>query len=104
MRPTVRLSFDRAEVLCHPPEGQASDAVDAARRWLDERFTAYECEPLRPLGKVLTNDKLIALAQAIGARGFEADETLRHDFARAATTLLGSGSVHIDVDARKVSF
>lgn len=104
MRASVRLSFGPAEVICHVPEGAPSDSADWARSWLDERFTAYECEPLRPLGKVLTRDKLIVLAEAIGARGFEADETLRQDFARAATAMLGSGSVHIDVEAQKVSF
>lgn len=104
MRPSVRLSFGPAEVLCHPPEGASPGSVEDARRWLDEQFTAYECEPLNPLGKVLTRDKLIVLAEAIGVRGFEADEALRQDFARAATAMLGSGSVHIDVDARKVHF
>jgi hypothetical protein len=104
MSASVRLSFGPAEVICHPPEGAAPDSVENARRWLDEQFTAYECEPLNPLGKVLTKDKLIVLAEAIGVRGFEADETLRQDYARAATALLGSGSVQVDVDARKVSF
>jgi len=103
MSASVRLSFGPTEVICHPPEGSAPDAVENARRWLDERFNEYECEPLRPLGKVLTKDKLIVLAEAIGARGFEADATLRQDFARAATALLDSDAVHIDVDARKVS-
>jgi len=104
MSASVRLSFGPAEVICHPPEGAASDSVENARRWLDEQFTAYECEPLNPLGKVLTKDKLIVLAEAIGVRGFEADAALRQAFARAAIAMLGSGSVHIDVDARKVAF
>ena len=93
----------------HPQEidlhaGTAPQGHEEARRWLDEQFTAYECEPLNPLGKVLTKDKLIVLAEAIGVRGFEADAALRQAFARAAIAMLGSGSVHIDVDARKVSF
>ncbi|MBL8347952.1 MAG: hypothetical protein JNN03_21140 [Rubrivivax sp.] len=104
MKATVRLSFGPTEVLCHLPQGSAPQAVEDARRWLDDRFVAYECEPLRPIGKVLTRDKLIVLAEAIGARGFEADEALRGDFARAAMAMLGSDSVHIDVDARQVSF
>lgn len=104
MTATVRLSFGPVEILCHPPEGQAPQPADEARRWLDEQFTAYDCEPLRHLGKVLTGDKLIALAEAIGARGFEADAALRGAFARAATAVLGSAAVHVDVDARSVSF
>ncbi len=104
MKPTVRLSFGPTEVICHLPEGSSPQPVEEARRWLDERFTAYECEPLGHLGKVLTRDKLVALADAIGRRGFEADEALRADFARAAVAVLGSESVHIDVDGRQVSF
>ncbi|MBK9132935.1 MAG: hypothetical protein IPM15_00870 [Betaproteobacteria bacterium] len=104
MKPTVRLSFGPTEVICHLPEGSAAQPPEEARRWLDEQFVAYECEPLRALGKVLTRDKLIALADAIGPRGFEADEKLRGDFARAAAAVLGREGVHIDVDARQVSF
>ncbi len=104
MNATVRLSFGPNEVICHVPAESASQPVEDARRWLDERFVAYECEPLRQLGKVLTRDKLVALAEAIGHRGFEADEALRVDFARAAVAVLGSESVHIDVDGRQVSF
>lgn len=103
MSASVRLSFGPTEVICRPPEGAKPDSAENARRWLDDQFTAYECEPLNPLGKVLTKDKLIVLAEAIGVRGFEADEKLRQDFARAATVMLGSSSVHIDVDARQVS-
>ncbi|MBI5719119.1 MAG: hypothetical protein HZC37_15745 [Burkholderiales bacterium] len=104
MNATVRLSFGPTEVICHLPKDGAAQPLEDARRWLDDRFVAYECEPLRALGKVLTRDKLIALAEAIGAQGFEADEALRADFARAAATMLGSESVHIDVDGRQVSY
>lgn len=104
MKATVRVSFGPTEIHCHLPEGTAPQALEDARRWLDEQFVAYECEPLRALGKVLTRDKLVALAEAIGAGGFEADEALRTAFARAAATVLASDSVHIDVDGRQVSF
>lgn len=104
MRPTVRLSFGPTEVIAHAPEGRAPWSVDEARRWLDEQFTARECEPLRPLGKVLTNDKLVVLADAIGPAAFEADDALRADYAAAATALLARPHVHVDVDARSVSF
>ena len=104
MKATVRLSFGPTEVICHLPEGGAPQSAEEARGWLDEKFVSYECEPLRALGKVLTGDKLVALADAIGVKGFEADEGLRAEFARAATAVLGSQSVHVDVDARQVSF
>ncbi len=103
MKATVRLSFGPTEVICHAPQGSAPLPVEEARRWLDDRFVTYECEPLRHLGKVLTRDKLIVLAEAIGPEGFNADEALRGEFARAALAMLGSESVHIDVDGRQVS-
>ena len=40
---------------------------EAARQWLDEQFVALECEPIRASGKVLTADKVMALATAAGA-------------------------------------
>jgi hypothetical protein len=104
MRATVRLSFGPVEVICHVPADGRAMTADDARRWLDEQFNAHACEPLRPMGKVLTGDKLVALAQAIDAHGFQADERLRGDFALAATALLGSDEVHIDVDTHKLSY
>ena len=104
MRSTVRLSFGPIEVICHVPVGHGALGAEDARRWLDEQFIAYECEPLRPMGKVLTGDKLVVLAQAIGATGFQADERLRTAYALAASAMLGSDEVHIDVDTHKLSY
>jgi hypothetical protein len=103
MKPTVRLSFGPEEVRASPPEGESPWPADQARRWLDEQFVAYDCEPLRALGKVLTADKVLAIAKAIGVGGFRSDERLRLDFARAVTAALGSSFVHLDVDANSVS-
>jgi hypothetical protein len=82
MRPTVRISFGPAEVIAPLPENDRRWSADQGRRWLDEKFTAYECEPLRAMGKVLTADKLLALAAEIGHDAFAADEALRTDYAR----------------------
>lgn len=40
--------------------------MEEARRWLDDQFTAMECEPLRASGKVLLADKVLLVAQAAG--------------------------------------
>ena len=55
-----------------------------ARRWLDEQFVANECEPLRATGKVLTVDKLLAIAASVGRRRFDDDESFRFAYANAA--------------------
>ena len=39
---------------------------EAGRRWLDDQFTALDCEPLRASGKVLLADKVLTVARAAG--------------------------------------
>mgnify|MGYP003338903583 CR=1 FL=1 len=102
MKASVRISFGAAEVAATLPDTPATWPADEARRWLDEQFIAYDCEPLRPLGKVLTADKLVVLARAIGPRTFADDEALRTAYARAAVAALGRDDVHIDAEAGQV--
>lgn len=104
MRPSLSIVFGTAEVLVNLPADAAAWTAEQARRWLDEQFVAYDCEPLRASGKVLTADKLLAIADAIGQRGFEQDEALRLAFAQAATAALSRQVVRIDVDARAVTY
>jgi hypothetical protein len=104
MRSTVVIAFGTADVLVNLPAGEAPWSADKARRWLDEQFIANDCEPFRASGKVLTADKLVAIAEAIGQRGFEQDEALRLAFASAAEAALSRPMVRIDVDAHTVSF
>ena len=104
MRSNLSIVFGTAEVSVEVPSADVAWSSDEARRWLDEQFVANECEPLRASGKVLTADKLLAIANAIGQRGFEQDEPLRLAFARAAFAALSRSVVRIDVDARSVSF
>jgi hypothetical protein len=77
---------------------------DDARRWLDEQFVANDCEPLRASGKILTADKVLALAQAAGERRFADDAAFAHSFARAALSALGRPMVVVDVAAGAISF
>lgn len=104
MRSNLSIVFGANEVSVNLPAGGVALSAEQARRWLDEQFNAYECEPVRASGKVLTVDKLLAVATAIGQRGFEQDEALRLAFARAATAAVAQPVVRIDVDARVVSY
>lgn len=104
MRSNLSIVFGANEVSVNLPADGAALSAEQARRWLDEQFVAYDCEPVRPTGKVLTADKLLAIATAIGQRGFEQDEALRLAFARAATAAVSQPVVRIDVDARVVSY
>jgi hypothetical protein len=98
------LVFGHEDFTIGLPQTDAVWAIEDARRWLDRQFVELECEPLRASGKVLTAEKLLAVAAAIGRPGFAADEALRLDFARAATSALARPQIDIDVGADTVTF
>lgn len=104
MRQTLIVEF----VPQYPQEidllpGTAPLPADAARRWLDDQFLAFDCEPLRPSGKVLTVDKVLALATAAGERHFAQDPAWAQAFAQAVLGALGSNVVKVDVAGGSVS-
>ena len=104
MRQAVIVTF----VPQHPQEidlhaGAVPLPPEAARRWLDAQFLAFDCEPLRPTGKVLTADKVLAVAEAAGAAQFERDADWADAFARAVLGAFGRPVVTVDVAARSVS-
>ena len=104
MRRELTLSFGRdGEVVVDLPALAAPWTPEAARRWLDEQFVANECEPLRATGKVLTVDKLLAIAASVGRRRFDEDESFRVAYANAAVAALARPVVHLDVDAGTIS-
>jgi hypothetical protein len=78
-------------------------AADVGRWWLDDHFVRFGCEPLRPTGKVLTADKVLAVAAAAGAARF-ADPLWARDYARAVAAALGKPSVVVDVSALSVNY
>lgn len=103
MRQDVLLQFGRdGEVDIAVPAGEAAWSAEQGRRWLDEQFQANECEPLRASGKVLTVDKLLAIAQTVGPARFRDDEAFRSGYARAALAALARPTVRIDVEAGQV--
>lgn len=104
MRSNLSIVYGDTEVMVPLAADVPAWTPEQARRWLDEQFVARECEPLRASGKVLTADKVLAVAGAIGPRGFEQDEALRLAFAQAATAALAKSMVHVDVDAGTVTY
>lgn len=104
MRQAVIVQFTpqgAQEIDLHAHE--APLPADAARRWLDEQFLAHDCEPLRPTGKVLTADKVMALATTVGPQKF-ADAAWAHAFARATLAALGRPLVKLDVLTGSISY
>jgi hypothetical protein len=81
-------------------------APEAARAWLDEQFVALECEPIRATGKVLTADKVVAVAVGAGQERF-ADAQHRDwalAFARAASSALAKPVVRVDVPTLTIGY
>jgi len=104
MRQEVFVRFPHEQEFELPVAANDAMAADAARRWLDEQFTANDCEPLRASGKVLTADKLLAIAAAVGATRFADDPAWAADYARATVAALGRPMVRVDVDGGAVTF
>jgi len=104
MREEVFVRFARDREFELTLSGHALLAPDAARHWLDEQFVANDCQPLRASGKVLTVDKVLALAAAVGAKRFAQDAAWAAAFARAVTAALGRPMVRVDVEASAVTF
>lgn len=77
--------------------------MEEARRWLDDQFTAMECEPLRASGKVLLADKVLVVAQAAGLARLE-DPEWSLNFARAAAAALSKKVVRVDLPAMAVTY
>jgi hypothetical protein len=105
MRQEVSVVFgpdDEVTVNLHA--GDVPWAPDVGRRWLDEQFVANDCEPLRASGKVLTADKLLAIASTVGRRRFDEDADFRDGYARAALAALAKPTALVDVAAGTITF
>lgn len=76
---------------------------EAARAWLDQEFARLEATPLRATGKILFSDKLLAVAQAAGAKGF-ADAAWAAQFAHAAAGVLAKPLIRVDVPDATVGY
>ena len=84
--------------------GETPFSTDEARRWLDEQFVAHECEPLRASGKVLSADKVMAVAAAVGEAHFQTQPGWAHAFARAVLGAMGRPLVKVDLAGGSISY
>ena len=93
---TYRFDLEEVQPMPH----------DQARHWLDEQFTALQCEPIRLTGKVLTADKVLCVAQAAGEARFRDAEHQgwAQAYARAASAALAKPVVTVDLPAQTVGY
>ena len=106
MRSEVSVSWGDAANYRFDLEEVQPMTHEAARAWLDEQFVALECEPLRASGKVLTADKVVAVAQGAGQDRFAQAEHSEwaQSFARAASAALAKPVVRVDVTTMAIGF
>jgi len=88
-----QFQFSDVKVAAHAP----------AAEWLDEQFLALGAEPLRASGKVLTADKVLAVARAAGPERFR-DADWGRRFAASALGALGRDIVRVEVDTMTITY
>ena len=76
---------------------------EAGRRWLDDQFTALDCEPLRASGKVLIVDKVVSVAKGAGPELLGNAEWLAQ-FAKASIGAVGRPTIVVNTKAMTVMF
>lgn len=103
MKSAVSVTFKDAAPFRIPLDKAEPMTAEAARAWLDQQFTEFGCEPLRPTGKVLNADKVLVVAEAAGPSRF-ADAGWALQFGRCATAALGRPVVNVDVPAATVGY
>jgi len=106
MRSQVIVSWGEQSVYAFELDEVQPMPHDVARQWLDQQFTEFDCDPLRPTGKVLTADKVLAVADAAGEGHFSdaAHQAWAHEFARAVSAALSRPMVRVDLVNLTLSF
>ena len=99
----VIVQWSAAEQFRMDMDRLAPMGNEEARRWLDEQFTALDCEPLRPSGKVLLADKVLVVAREAGTRRL-GDTQWFQAYARATHAVLGRPVIKVDIPAMAVSY
>ena len=89
----LRVELDHAPAMGH----------EEGRRWLDAQFTALDCEPLRPSGKVLLADKVLVVAQA-AQKQLREDAAWRQTYAQATLAVLARPLIRVDIPNMSVGF
>ena len=106
MRSQVTVTWGETATYRFDLEGLAPMPHDQARVWLDGQFNAFECEPIRLTGKVLTADKVLGVAQAAGHERFRdaGHREWAESFARATSAALAKPTVTVDLATMSLGY
>ena len=99
---SIRFGLDLTIEFSVPFASDATAQV-RAREWLDSTCEQFGCVPMRPTGKVLLLDKILAIADAAGAKHFQRDAEWGRSYAQAVSSALDRTSVQVDVAGRTVT-
>ncbi len=103
MRQEVTVRFALGHQIEIPVSTGQLPESDEARQWMDGEFNRLECEPLRDSGKVLTVDKLLAVASAVGAEAFD-DGDWSQRYASSVLSILDRPAARVDLVNMRVSY
>ena len=106
MRSQVTVTWGETATYRFDLENVPAMPHDQARVWLDGQFTAFECEPIRLTGKVLTADKVLSVAQAAGQGRFSdaGHREWAESFARATSAALAKPSITVDLATMSLGY
>ncbi len=71
---------------------------------LDATYEKMGCEPIRPSGKVLLIDKILAITIAAGYEGLTSDRALLEALASHSAASLDRSRIAIDLESLTVGF
>ncbi len=75
----------------------APDLATQSQRWLEQKWEALECEPLRASGKVLILDRILGVTDALGYHYLQSHPEQLDTLARHCINALGSPRVTVDL-------
>ncbi|GAA5236411.1 hypothetical protein FOZ76_23755 [Verticiella sediminum] len=101
---TVNFGNGRVLELAAPYDKGNPQAPTTAHHWLSDAYEALGCEPVRPSGKVLLLDRILAIAIAKGYDGLRADPEFAAAFVRHAAQAVGQPRVVVDVPGLTVGY
>lgn len=103
MHSEVKVKFSESQQFRMSAADSDTMSLESARDWLDRQYNLFECEPLNPVGKILSADKVLCVARAAGPQLF-AESDWAHQFAQATVSTLRRPVVRIDVDGMTIGY
>ena len=104
MRSNVTIIFSQNEQLVYDSVIPAENVnPEEARKWLIDKWTELECEPIRQSGKVLLLDRILGIADQIGYNWMNDHPERSAEFAQMCSIASDSEIVKIDLPGGSIT-